>query len=168
MKDMAEFTQRYSSEHPPTDLWRAINTPLDPDLATLVYDGVDIAYEELTREGQIGLGSTVRYFPTDEVIERTPPVYRRFIPNDVDYYVCRMSDTDYGLRHEVLMSGKAEGSVTRTVEVDGDTSIGVVEASLTLNGLGNRFDNQIHRALQHVFGSSTENMLELVPEILKA
>jgi len=165
---MATFRERYASEHSPEDLWRAINKPLlDPDLVSLIHEGVDVQYDGLGHEGQIELGSSITYIPTDELRENVPSMYGRLIPQDVEFFVHGMTDRGFGMRRDTLMSSKADGGITRTVETDGSASLLVVEANLTLNGLGNMFDSQIEKALEAILGSSSEAIIALVPEILE-
>ena len=164
---MATFKETYASEHSPGDLWRAINKPLlDPDLVSLVHEGVEVQYDNLSREGQIELGSSITYIPTDSLRENAPPLHRQLIPEDVEFYVHGMTDFGFGSRRDTLMSSKANGGITRTVEADGSASLLVIEAELTLNGLGSMFDRQIEKALEATLGRSSEATAALVPEIL--
>jgi len=168
---MADFEGSYPCERPPEELWQAINTPLrDPALAGLVHEDLWVSYGDLEPNGQIGLGTTITYVASDEAIRRVAPVYRRFIPKDVDFYVARMSpEYEAGrqiLRHDVLMSDKADGSVTRTVEADGEGSRLIVAATLAIDGVGSMLDDKIRQALQHCFGGPSENTVAIVSEIL--
>jgi len=168
---MAVFRQSYPSEHSPEQLWQAINTPLiDPDIAALVHEDLLVTYEHLAQEGLIEGGTIITYVPTDEAKEKVPSIYQSFIPKDVAFYVTRMSvrcdPSGETLRHDVLMSGKADGWVTRTVEADADASKLSVEAELTISGIGNMFDEQIAQALEHVFGGPSERTIALATDIL--
>jgi hypothetical protein len=170
---MAGFERSYPSEKSPEELWRLINTPLlDPDMAKLVHEDMTVSYTGLEDGGRrIGLGTRITYVPTDKGRRKVDPIYRRAIPRDVDLYVSRMpSDEDIPelLRHDVLDSDKGEGSVTRTVRPEGDGSILVVAATLSINGIGNMFDDRIEQALAHVFGGPAERTLALAQDILAA
>jgi hypothetical protein len=170
---MADFEHSYSSEHSPEDLWRAINTPLlDPDIASLVHEDLVVSYDVLGPDGQIDGGTAITYVASDEAVHKVAPVYRRFIPNDVTLFVARMSPVyetgSQVLRHDVLMSDKAKGSVTRTVEAEGQGSRLIVEATLAINGIGNMFDDKITHALQYGLGDPSERTIALLPEILAA
>ncbi|HVX57994.1 MAG TPA: hypothetical protein VHA37_09820 [Candidatus Saccharimonadales bacterium] len=169
---MAVFEQTYQSEHAPEELWRAINTPLDPELASLVHEDLEVSYDRFDVPGQIGLGTTVTYVASETGREKVPLMYRALIPNDVAFYVTRMS-TGYrpgeeALRHDVLISDKASGSITRTVEADGGGSILVVEAGLVIGAIGDMFDDKIVKALEHCVGEPSQNTIDLLPEILSA
>lgn len=171
--NMAKFEQSYPSEHPPEKLWQAINTPLtDPDLASLVHEDLEVSYDGFDIPGQIGLGTTITYVASETGVKKLPAMYRPLIPDDVSFYVTRMSigyeEGEETLRHDVLMSGKAEGSVTRTVEGAEGGSILVVEADLAIKVVGDMFDEQIARALEHCVGDPSQNTIDLLPEILAA
>jgi len=168
---MADFRETYASEQSPEGLWRVINTPLlDPNVASLIHEDLEVSYAVLGHDGQIDTGTTITYVATDEAIQKVDPVYRLFIPKDVEFYVARMSPRyDVGqkvFRHDVLLSSKADGSVTRTVEPEGEGSRLVVEATLTLNGLANMFSDEISRALAHTVGEPSERMVVLAEDIL--
>jgi len=168
---MTDFERSYSCEQSPEDLWRVINTPLlDPDIASLVHEDLLVGYEHLGPNGQIELGTRITYVATEEAKRKVAPVYKWVIPEDVTFFVCRMSPeytaNEAALRHEVLMSDKAEGSVARTVEPEGDGSRLVVAATLTINGIGSTFDRQVERVLAHTIGDPSEHMIALAHDIL--
>jgi hypothetical protein len=171
---MAGFKDAYPSERSPEELWRVINTPLlDPDLASQVHEDLAVRYEYLAPDGQINGGSTITYVPTDTAVQKVPLVLRQRIPKDVSFFVAQISP-DYAanqglLRLDVLMSEKHQGSVTRTVEAEGDGSILVVEATLAIGGLGQQgdmFDSMIVKALAHTIGGSSERTVALAQKIL--
>jgi len=168
---MTDFRDSYPSVYTPENLWRVINTPLlDPDIASLIHEDMEVSYAVLGHDGQIESGTTITYVATDEAIQKVPPVYRRFIPKDVEFFVTQMSPRyEVGqeiLRHDVLLSDKADGSITRTVKPEEEGSRLVVEATLTLNGLEGIFDNQIKRALKHIVGDPSERTVVLAQDIL--
>jgi hypothetical protein len=168
---MAKFEQSYPSEHSPEKLWQAINTPLtDPDLASLIHEDLKVSYDRFDVSRQIGLGTTVTYVASETGRQKVPSLYRPLIPDDADFYVARMSTSyevgEKALRHDVLMSGKADGDITRTVEATEGGSILVIEASLAIKAVGDMFDDQIVKALQHCVGGPSQNTIDLLPEII--
>jgi hypothetical protein len=170
---MAKFEQSYPSEHPPEKLWQAINTPLiDGDLESLVHEDLEVIYDRFDIPGQIGLGTTITYIASGVGIQKVPLLYRPLIPEDVSFYVTRMStgyeEGEETLRHDVLVSDKARGSITRSVERAEVGSILVVEADLVINIVGDMFNEQITRALEHCVGNPSQNTIDLLPEILAA
>ncbi|HEY5442204.1 MAG TPA: hypothetical protein VIJ68_01560 [Candidatus Saccharimonadales bacterium] len=165
---MAQFTQAYSSERPPEDLWRAIHTPLlDPDLASLVHEGLAVSYKDLHQK-RIDLGTLITYVPLDAARQKVPVIYRAGIPRDVEFFVTQMSDGNYGERHDVLQSDKANGWVNRKVEAEGEGSRLVVAAELVIDALGGMFEDKVAAALEYTFGQPSQNTIDRLPEILAA
>jgi hypothetical protein len=170
---MAIFEQSYSSESPPEELWQTINTPLlDPDLAGLVHEDLEVSYDRLDASGQVGRGTTITYVASESGRQKIPAMYRSFIPDDVKFYVTGMpmsySERKGVSRDDILMSSKAEGSITRTVLAAESGSILVVEADLTIKVIGDMFDEKITQALKHCIGDPSQNTIDLMPRILAA
>lgn len=168
---MASFEQSYRSGHSPEKLWRAINTPLlDPNLIRLVHEDLEVGYDDCDPDGQIGPGTTITYRVSETGTQKVPMMYRPFIPSDGTFFVARMpdgyKDGEETQRHDVLMSDMAEGSITRTVEAEGEGSVLVVQASFTAGIVGEKFDDKIVRAIRHCVGIPSQNTIDLLPDIL--
>lgn len=156
------FEHRHPSQHPPEDVWKALNTPFTGDVADAVYPWFNVSYA-LLDETRIGEGTRIQYDPNSALLERLGSFADAF--PELPFTVEELSDEDMR-RVEVLKVDKAEGRLTRRVEEDkGGSGLLVVEGVLAIKGfMGSVAESP---AIKYAIERPGQQLVEHIPEIIR-
>jgi hypothetical protein len=160
---MLEFSHRIESCHPPEDVWKAINTPLDPDLVEVVNPGALIRYEELDiQSGLIVSGTRITYAAEGSLIRRIVPqqalgILPVLLPDEIFLDVEKQEGAS---RRDVVGARQFfSGFVMRTVVESGkDGSPLEVSGKVSVPGLSG-WRNFAVRQLFEGFGCKPDQMM---------
>jgi len=167
IEDMTVNLERaYISEHSPDDVWKAINTPLVPELGEVASDiqpWLRFSYERLDDEGLIQAGTCIIGVPTQALVELVPGPFRSKIPQDMELVVSDHSP-ETRTRTDSLESEKRSGTVRYEVKEGADGSgLLVVEGEISLAGMESMFEAQF---AEHGVYLPAGRTLDHAPELI--
>ena len=133
---MSEFEKfEVASEHPPEDIWAALNTALPQELNhTINSRKVLLHYENLAATGQIQQGTRLVYTPNSRALGFLRP-FKRLAPEQGTAVVDSVSSDK--TRVDVIEPNQdAMGHIQYTVEEGkGGTGLMIVEGEFSIDGL---------------------------------
>jgi hypothetical protein len=141
-KNMGELEQQIvASNHPPEDLWGALNTPLLGEFDGVLQPIARAHYTGLSDRGKIQLGTLMVYeLDADAMVvalrKEYPllPIFKSKLPKDIALRV-KEHDPEEMVRVDVLESRKHEATLRQRVQEAGNgTSLLIVEGELALGG----------------------------------